>query len=105
MPAFRALVQQYLDGNLEPEAPEEEEDNMVKFVRGDSQVRDENGLPYGYRVFKVEWSGDFGETAVRTPVVSGNDPGYQVHLLTGGKVHVVPQAWLDKVPYKKTPVD
>jgi N-acetylmuramoyl-L-alanine amidase-like protein len=100
MPAFRALVQQYLNGDLEPEAPEEEEDNMVKFVRGDSQVRDENNVPYGYRVFKVEWSGDFAETAVRTAVTNPNDPGYQVHLLTGGKVFVVPQAWLDKVPYK-----
>jgi hypothetical protein len=103
MPAFRALVQRYINGEFDrsPEdAPKEEEDNMVKFMRGDSTAKDPNGVPWGYRVFKVEFSGDFESTAVRTPITDEKDPGYQAHLQSGGQVYVIKQTDLDRIPMK-----
>lgn len=103
MQAFRTLVQRYINGEFDRDrenAPKEEEDNMVKFLRGDSTAKDEKGIPWGYRVFKVEFSGDFAGTAVRTAITNEQDPGYQAHLQSGGQVYVVKQTVLDAIPMK-----
>jgi hypothetical protein len=101
MAGFRARVRNLLAAPAVPDVPEEDDD-MVKFLKGDSTARDSDGVPYGHRVFKVEWSGDFAATAVRTWIRSPQDPGYAAFLATGGKVHQVPQHVLDAIPDKTT---
>ena len=91
MPAFRALVQQYINGDFDiPETPEEEDDNMVKFVKGNLSAH----------TFKVEYTQDAPSIAVRTYVPNANEPGYKIFLAGGGSVLTVPQADIDAVPYK-----
>ncbi|GAB3472008.1 N-acetylmuramoyl-L-alanine amidase [Actinophytocola sediminis] len=99
MVAFRATVHKLLTtAPVVPDVPEE--DDMVRFLRGDSEALDANGVPWGYRVFKVEYAGAFDSIAVRTRVHSQADPGYAAFVASGGKVHVVPQAVLDAIPDK-----
>lgn len=81
--------------------PATEEDEMVKFLKGDSDVP----IPgtrnvYGDVVFKVEYGHDGSAIAVRTRVTSPNDPGYRAFLASGGKVAEIPQAILDAIPDK-----
>lgn len=84
-----------------PVKDDEDEDDMgYKFVRGNSTVLDPDGVPWGYRVFKVEFVGDFAATAVRTRIVDETDPGYQTHIQTGGVIHVIEQDVLDEIPDK-----
>lgn len=87
MAAFRATVQQRLSNPN----PVQEDDDMVRFVRGDL-------MPH---VFKVEWSHDGPQTAVRTWVPAGTDPGFVVAQATGAQVHVVRQSVIDAIPYKE----
>jgi hypothetical protein len=84
-------------------APLPEEDDMVKFMKGDSNTP----IPgtdntYGDVVFKVEYVGDFGAIAVRTRVPNPDEPGFRAFLAAGGKVVQVPQAVLDRIPDKAT---
>jgi hypothetical protein len=74
-----------------PTQVEEEDDNMVKFMQG-------NSMPH---VFKVEYSHAGPEIAVRTWVPNDQEPGYRAFLAMGGKVvRDIPQAVLDAIPYK-----
>lgn len=80
----------------------DEEDDMVRFLKGDSQVP----IPgtdnvYGDMVFKVEYAHDRPEIAVRTLVPNGNEPGFRAFIASGGTVHEIPQAVLDAIPDKK----
>lgn len=79
----------------------DEEDDMVRFLKGDSQVP----IPgtdnvFGDVVFKVEYAHDRAEIAVRTRVPNANEPGFRAFIASGGAVHEVPQAVLDAIPDK-----
>lgn len=87
-------------------APIPEEEDVIRFVKGDSEVPIPNtNNVYGDVVFKVEFEHDFGPTAVRTRVTSPNDPGFRAFQLTGGKVHQLPQAVVDAIPDKPVGLD
>lgn len=103
MPAFRATVHQRLTSPA-PDPGDNEEDNTVKFVCGDSQAPRPEGGVFGDVVFKVVWPAR-GPIAVRTRVPNPNDPGYQAALLTGegmnpatGGPFRLPQAVVDAIP-------
>lgn len=77
------------------------EDMSVMYIRGNSTVLDEKGVPYGYRVFKVEFTGRFLEGAVRTLILNQSEPSYRLWLATGNAVKVVDQAIVDAIPNKE----
>lgn len=80
-----------------------EEDDMVRFMKGDSRVPiPGTDATFGDVVFKVEFAHEFGPIAVRTRVPNRNEPGYRAFLAAGGTVHQVPQAVLDAIPDKAT---
>lgn len=81
-------------------AEEVEEDDMVKFMKGDGKIPRAGGGVNGDVVFKVEYCHDGAAIAVRTRVPNPDEPGYRAHLASGGKVHTVPQAVLDAIPTK-----
>lgn len=94
-------VNQLAAGAPVGDIPGEDEEDMVRFLKGDSNTPiPGSGNTYGDVVFKVEYSHDFGAIAVRTRVPNPNEPGFQAFLASGGKVHQVPQEVLDAIPDK-----
>lgn len=83
----RARVLAGLDA---PQPTEEDEDMSVQFVKG-------HLMP---AVFKLEFSHDGAQTAVRTWVPNEGDPGYRAFVACGGKVKTVPQDIVDGIPNK-----
>jgi N-acetylmuramoyl-L-alanine amidase len=86
-----------------PAPPADEEEDMFKFMKGDSRTPiPGSGNTFGDVVFKVEYVHDFAAIAVRTRVPNPREPGFRAYLASGGKVYEVPQTILDAIPDKET---
>lgn len=74
-----------------PSKPALVEDNgMIDYIQGDSKLEDGNGIPFGYRVFRVNWL-----TGESVWIQNENDPGLKLWKASGKQVKVVKQDILD----------
>lgn len=104
--AYRGTREQLaaLLGVTSPPAPTEE-DQAMRFIRGDSTVPiPDSTNDWGDVVFKVVWP-QHGPTGVRTRITDPDDPGFQAALKTGAGMDpatkqpwVLPQAVVDAIP-------
>lgn len=105
----RAQLAALLGGAAVPAVPPLDEEDPMRFVRGDSKTPIAGtGNVSGDVVFKVVW-GENGATAVRTRITNPADPGYVTALKTGAGMDpatkqpwVLPQTVVDAIPDAKS---